>query len=536
MRKSMLPAISYSSAAAAFFLLCCQASAGEEIQPPAIQKAAQASFPEFLAFLSLPNDAANAADIQKNADWLENAFRKRGFETRQLANKDKPLVFAEYSRKIENARTILFYMHFDGQPVVPEKWAQASPWIPAVKRLKAAAIANAPALRPFTASQTADADRWEPVDPHLLYEETLDPELRIFGRSASDDKAPIMMFLTAIDLLKEQRIEPAIHIKVLLDSEEEKNSPGIAAVTAANRDLLRADAILIHDGPMHPSNRPTMIFGNRGVTFLRLTVYGPKTDLHSGHYGNYVPNPAQRLAALLASMKDEDGRVKIAGFYDGVRLTDEERKMLAAVPEDEEALKKRLGIAKPEKVGRNYQEALQYPSLNIRGFAAAQIGDKASNIIPATATAELDLRTTPGASAAYLTGLVEAHIRAQGYYLIGQAPADEERAAHDKIASATAGSSSDAAFTDTGAKVGAWVEAALAKTFSSRNGAAQIVKIRMMGGTVPTDKLVGTLNLPFVIVPLVNADNNQHTHNENLRIGHYLEGIRAFTGLLRTPF
>jgi acetylornithine deacetylase/succinyl-diaminopimelate desuccinylase-like protein len=190
-----------------------------------------------------------------------------------------------------------------------------------------------------------------------------------------------------------------------------------------------------------------------------------------------------------------------------------------------------------EKVGRNYQEALQYPSLNIRGFASAQIGDKASNVVPATATAELDLRTTPGASAASLTGLIEAHIRAQGYYLVDRTPTDEERAAHDKIASSTyPQGSSDAAFTDTGAKVGAWVDAALAKTFESGSGPAQLVKIRMMGGTVPTDKLVGTLNLPFVIVPLVNADNNQHTHNENLRIGHYLEGIRAFTGLLQTPF
>jgi acetylornithine deacetylase/succinyl-diaminopimelate desuccinylase-like protein len=535
MRKSVLPAI-LSLCAAACLLLCWQASASEQIQPPAIQKAAQASFPEFLEFLSLPNDAVNAKDIQKNADWLETAFRKRGFKTRQLANKDKPLVFAEYSRKIENAKVILFYMHFDGQPVVPEKWAQASPWVPTVKRLKAAAIANAPALRALTASQTADADRWEPADARLLFEEALDPELRIFGRSASDDKAPVMMFLTAIDLLREKGIEPAINIKVLLDSEEEKNSPGIAAVSAANRDLLSADAILIHDGPMHPSKRPTMVFGNRGVAFLRLTVYGPKTDLHSGHYGNYVPNPAQRLAALLASMKDEDGRVKIGGFYDGVHLTDAERQMLAAVPEDEEALKKRVGIAKAEKVGRNYQEALQYPSLNIRGLASAQIGDKASNIIPAAATAEIDLRTTPGASAAYLIGLAEAHIRTQGYYLIDRAPTDDERAAHDKIASAVAGDSSDAAFTDTGASVGTWVEAVLAKTFESGSGPAQIVKIRMMGGTVPTDKLVGTLNLPFVIVPLVNADNNQHTHNENLRIGHYLQGIRAFTGLLQTPF
>jgi acetylornithine deacetylase/succinyl-diaminopimelate desuccinylase-like protein len=523
-------------AAAAVLLFSGPVSAEQQIEPFFIQRAAQASFPEFLEFLSLPNDAVNTADLQKNADWLEAAFGRRGFKTRRLANKDKPLVFAEYFPKIENAKTILFYMHFDGQPVVPEKWAQASPWVPVVKHLKAAAATDARALPAFTASQAADADRWEILDARVLQRGTLDPELRIFARSASDDKAPIMMFLNAMDLLKEKGVEPAINIKVLLDSEEEKNSPGIAAVAAANRDLLSADAILIHDGPMHPSNRPTMIFGNRGVTFLRLTVYGPKIDLHSGHYGNYVPNPAQRLAALLASMKDEDGRVKVAGYYDGVRLTDHDRQMLAAVPEDEEALRRRVGIARAEKVGRNYQEALQYPSLNIRGLASAQTGDKASNIIPATAVAELDLRTAPGASASYLTEAVKAHIRSQGYYLIDNAPTDEERATHDKIASAAVGDGSDAAFTDTGAKVGAWVETTLEKTFSNATEPAHPVKIRMMGGTVPTDKLVGTINLPFVIVPLVNADNNQHTHNENLRIGHYLAGIQAFTGLLLTPF
>jgi acetylornithine deacetylase/succinyl-diaminopimelate desuccinylase-like protein len=534
--RHILAVLNRCAAAAVLLLMSPAAGEPQKFEPTAIQKAAQASFPEFLALLSLPNDAVNAADIRKNVDWLETAFQKRGFNTRQLPNNGKPLVFAEYRGKIDHAKTILFYMHFDGQPVVPEKWAQESPWIPAVKRLKANADAKPAPLRTFTLVQNISSNQWEVADPHVLYEETLDPELRIFSRSSSDDKAPIMMFLAAFDLLKEKGIEPAINVKVLLDSEEEKNSPGIAAVTAANRDLLQADAILIHDGPMHVSNRPTMIFGNRGVTFLRLTVYGPKSDLHSGHYGNYVPNPAQRLAALLASMKDGDGRVKVGGYYDGIHLTETERQMLAAVPEDEEALKKRVGIAKSEKVGHNYQEALQYPSLNIRGLSSGQVGEKASNIIPATATAELDLRTTPGASATYLTAALQDHIRAQGYYLIDREPTDEERAAHDKIAAVSVGDGSDAAFTDAGAAAGAWVQTALEKAFAQGNEPPQIVRIRMMGGSVPTDKLVGTLDLPFVIVPLVNPDNNQHTHNENLRVGHYLQGIRAFTGLLQMPF
>src|SRR5262249_38730804 len=196
---------------------------------------------------------------------------KRGFKTQQLPNNGKPLVFAEYPKVIPNARTILFYMHFDAQPVVPEKWSQPSPWIPVIKHAKATTAPQPVPLPAIAPVQTSQADQWEAVDQQTLYGEKLDPELRIFARCASDDKGPVMMFLAAFDLLKARGIEPAINIKLLLDSEEEKNSPGMAAVAAAHRDLLRSDAILIHDGPMHPTNRPTLIFGNRGVTFLRLT-------------------------------------------------------------------------------------------------------------------------------------------------------------------------------------------------------------------------------------------------------------------------
>jgi acetylornithine deacetylase/succinyl-diaminopimelate desuccinylase-like protein len=423
------------------------------------------------------------------------------------------------------AKTILFYMHFDGQPVVPAQWAQKSPWTPVLKRATG---------RNATSSDPAQS--WEAIDEKLLTGDRVDPDWRIFARSSSDDKAPIMMFLTAFDVLKAASLDPAINVKVLLDSEEEKGSPSIGTVVKAHKELLRADGIVIHDGPMHASNRPTIIFGNRGNTIVQLVVYGPKSNLHSGHYGNYVPNPAQRLAALLASMKDEDGRVTVAGYYEGVKLSEAERSIMRAVPDDEEALRKRVGIARPEQVGRNLQEALQYPSLNIRGMEAAAVGEKGANILPSKAVAELDLRTTPGASASYLVGLLEKHIRDRGWYLTAGEPSDEERAQHDKIASLTVGRGSDAAFTDLNSPLGAWVQASLARSFAKDGKPAETVRIRMMGGSVPTDKLVEAMGLPFVIVPLVNADNNQHSFDENVRIGHLFDGTRAFTGLLRASF
>lgn len=494
------------------------AAQGDGISAALMQRTAQANFPEFLEALALPNDAINAEDIRKNADWLEIAFRKRGFTTRQLPNDGKPLVFAEFGRHVPNAKTVLFYIHFDGQPVIPEQWAQKSPWIAVLKQRNA-------------------SGRWEEIDRNRLLSGEINPDWRLFGRSTSDDKGPIMMLLTAFDVMKAAGLEPRINVKVLLDSEEEKGSPRIGDVAAAHRDLLRADAIVINDGPMHESNQPTVVFGNRGNALVRLTVYGAKSNLHSGHYGNYAPNPAQRLATLLAGMKDDDGRVTVAGYYDGVKLNDADRKVLAEVPDDEVAIRKRLGIAKAESVGKNYQEALQYPSLNVRGMAAAAIGEKAANIIPSQAVAEIDLRTTPGADPAHLISAIERHIRGKGYYLTKGEPTDDERAKYDRIASLVSSrdGASPAAITPVDSPLGTWAQTALGKTFGSGGQPARTVRIRMMGGSVPTDKLVDALATPFVLIPLVNNDNNQHSFDENLRIGHFFDGTRAFIGLVRTP-
>lgn len=474
--------------------------------------AARASFAEYLDLLSLPSDSLVAADIRRNADFLERAFARRGFKTRQLANDGKPLVYAEFPAAPAGARTVLFYMHFDGQPVVPSEWSQPDPWRPVVKR--------------------REAGRWQPVDPALLGVEPLDPELRVFGRCAADDKAPIMMMLAAFDALNAAHAAPAYGVKVLLDSEEERGSPAMARVAAANRELLRADAIVIHDGPRHPSDRPTLVFGNRGIAEVTLTVFGPRAPLHSGHFGNYVPNPAMRLAQLLGSMKDDRGRVLVKGYYDRVRLTPAERQILAQAGDDEAAIRRRTGIARAEAVGGNYQEALQYPSLNVRGLASASVGDKAANIVPHRAVAELDLRTTPETPPEYLFQLLEAHVRSQGYHLVAGEPTDDERATYDRLAALTLSSGSHAERTPMDSPLGAWALRALQAT----DPGTVPVRQRMMGGSVPTDSLVEVLAAPFVIVPLVNADNNQHTFDENLRIGHYVDGVHTLLVLLRTPY
>ena len=156
--------------------------------------------------------------------------------------------------------------------------------------------------------------------------------------------------------------------------------------------------------------------------------------------------------------------------------------------------------------------------------------------MPSKAIAELDLRTTPEAGPELLVGLIEAHIKSRGWYLAKGEPTDAERASHDRIASLSVGRGSRAARTPIDSPLGAWVSGALAQAAGHDGAATSLVRIRMMGGSVPTDKLVDALSVPFVIAPLVNGDNNQHSYDENLRVGNYLDGVRVFARLLRTPF
>jgi acetylornithine deacetylase/succinyl-diaminopimelate desuccinylase-like protein len=482
----------------------------------AIAAAAVASFPEYFELLSLPNVSISPADVQRNAAWLEVAFGKRGFTTRLLENKGRPLVFAEYGGSRAPRRTVLFYMHFDGQPVIPSQWAQKDPFQPVVKR------------------RGLDGT-WTEVDRTELMKPGFDPELRVFARSSSDDKGPIAMFLAVFDILRAKKIDPAMNVKVLLDSEEEVSSPGIAGAVAANTALLAADAVVLFDGPSHASGRPTIVFGNRGEVGVTLTVYGPRAPLHSGHFGNWVPNPAMRLARLLSSTKDEDGRVTIPGYYARTNLADADRKVLAEVPDDEAVLKKRTGIAQPEKVGATYQESLQYPSLNVRGLASAGVGDKAANIVPRDAVAELDLRTTVESDPAYLLDLLKKHVEAQGYHLVDKEPTDDERARWPKLARLNAHLPTEAARQPVDSPVGRWASSAISGAWRG-DASAPLVRVRMMGGTVPTHEIVGPLKAPFVLVPVVNPDNNQHAYDENLRMGHYLSGMRTMAALLTAPY
>lgn len=459
-------------------------------------------------FVAIPNFGLNSTDIDKNIQWVDEAFRQRRFDTQILKTEGNPLFFAEQKINPE-LPTLLFYMHLDGQAVDRSKWDQDHPYHAVLKK-------------------KGENREWIEMEWSTLNNE-IDPEWRIFGRSASDDKGPIIAFLHAYDALIAESKTPKYNIKVVLDAEEEIGSTSLEKAVKQYRSILDADGLIINDGPVHPSGSPTLTFGCRGIMTLNMTVYGPIKPQHSGHYGNYAPNPIFRLSKLLSSMKDDNGKVLIKGYYDGIVLSDETKNILASVPDDEETIQDVLQIAEAEKVGTNYQESLQYPSLNARGISSAWVGAQARTIVPDNATVAIDMRLVPESDPDRLLAAIKNHIEGQGYHIVDHEPTYEERKLHPKVLFLYAGGATLPFRTDMDSPLGQWLEKTIKTEYQ-----IDPVKIRIMGGTVPISSFINELAIPAIIVPMVNPDNNQHSPNENMRIGLLRAAIRTFSAIMTT--
>ncbi len=464
---------------------------------------------EFWDLLAIPNVAADTTNIRRNAVFLRDRLARRGFTTAILPTDANPLVWGE--RRVPGAkRTLLLYCQYDGQPVHPPAWQQNDPFEPVLRDGKldagAAVLADARTRTQY------------------------DPEWRVYARAAADAKGPIIALFAALDALADAGLAPTSNIRVVMDGDEERGSPQLVPAIARYRDRLTADLMLVLDGPSHFDGRPTLVFGARGILTLQLTVYGPKVGVHSGNYGNWVPNPALRLAHLLASMKNDAGRVLVRGFATDVPpLAPAERALLDAVSNDDARLLTTFGIAAPERPDLSVQEALQFPTLNVRGLQSAFIGDQARTIIPDRAVAELDVRLVQETPAESLAARIVEHVRRQGYHLVDADPDDATRAAHDRIARVAVGKPALPAFrTSTLLPESRRVIEALTSTWGEPPAC-----IRNAGGTVPIAPFIAALGCPAILAPIVNFDNNQHEENENLRLGHLFRGIVTYAALLR---
>jgi acetylornithine deacetylase/succinyl-diaminopimelate desuccinylase-like protein len=462
---------------------------------------------EFADLLSIPNVASDAPNIRRNAGLISRMLEKRGVKTRLLEIPEAPpVVFGEIDTP-GATRTLIFYAHYDGQPVEPAKWVGGDPF------------------RPTLRSASLDAEGHDIPSP--AKDQKFDPEWRLYARSSGDDKAPIIAICAALDALRAGKIAVNSNIRFFFEGEEEAGSPHLAQIVEKHRDLLKADAWLICDGPVDQTRRQQVYFGARGVTGMEITVYGPRRELHSGHYGNWAPNPAMMLAKLLASMKDDDGRVLIKGFYDGVEaLTETEKRAAASAPDNDAALRSELGIAWTEGAGKRLVELINLPSLNIRGFLSSSVGATARNVIPSTATASIDIRLVKGIDHAKSVDRVIEHIRAQGYQVVESEPDQATRLKYPKIAKVVRQGGYNASRTSMDLPISKAVVAAVESARGS------VIKMPTLGGSVPLYIFTDNMKTPCVGVPIANHDNNQHSANENIRLQNLWDGIETMAALL----
>ena len=466
---------------------------------------------EFTTLLSIPNVASDTANIRKNAALIVEMMKQRGLNPRLLegATPDTPpAVYGEL--KVPGAqRTILVYAHYDGQPTDPKQWTGTQPWQPV---FRTAAIEAGGQIMPGPAPGTA-----------------INPDWRIYARSASDDKAGVMAILTAFSALKDKGIAITSNIKFFFEGEEEAGSPHLAEIINRHKELLEAEAWIICDGPTHQSGKKQVVFGARGDTNVDLTVYAAKRPLHSGHYGNWSPNPANLLARLLASMKDNDGRVTIDGWYSDVEpLGEAERRAIAEAPQFDEELKKQLGIKHTEGGGKGLLELINQPSLNINGFASGDVGNLARNVIPTTATAVLDLRLVKGNDHNRQVQRLIEHIRKQGYHVIDRDPTDAERAQHPLLARVNARAGGyNAERTRMDLPISKSVIEAVQSTSTDK-----IVLLPTSGGSLPLSIITERLKTVTITVPIANYDNNQHAENENIRLQNLWNGIETWAAIM----
>jgi acetylornithine deacetylase/succinyl-diaminopimelate desuccinylase-like protein len=458
----------------------------------------------FVELLSIPNVASDSVNIKRNAEFISELLEARNFEVQLLGVEGSPpAVYAE-RREPGADTTLMIYVHYDGQPVNPKNWS-SGPWQPVMR--------DAPV---------------EQGGRIVDMQAPFDPEWRIFGRSASDDKAPIIALTAALDAMDAAGIPLSVNLKLFLEGEEEAGSPHLWEMLTKYRDILGADLWLFCDGPVHQSRNWVLNYGVRGTYGFALTVYGANRPLHSGHYGNWTPNPIMLLNELIGTMRDSRGNVLVEGFYDQViPATDQEFAAIDAAPGVDEKLIEELGIGHPESDER-LELAILRPAMNLRGIRSGDVGALARNSIPTSASASIGLRLVPAQTPQYLKEIIEAHIRHQGYFISSEEPTAAARAIHDRFARLEWAGAGYPAYR-------APLDLPLAQSITSIMNQLhddKVIQSPTMGGSLPLYVIEEVIGAPILILPIANHDNNQHGSDENLRLQNLWDGIEIYSAIL----
>lgn len=467
---------------------------------------------EYLSFLSIPNLASDTVSLAKNATTIMKMMEASGIDHVQQLRSPSPGVAPVVYGEVKTpgaTETLVFYAHYDGQPVNPANWSTGlSPFVPT--------IGNGPLGDQFKILPVPDAST------------KINPDWRIFARGASDDKAGVMAILTAYRAMVASSLKPTVNIKFFFEGEEEAGSPHLQEIITAHKELLRSDLWIICDGPVHQSGRKSIVFGVRGDANMELTLFGAKKPLHSGHYGNWVSNPAWQLVQLLSSMKNEKGEVTIAGFYDDViPLSKAEKDALANLPSIEEQMKMELGIKDPERASLSLYGSYNLPSLNINGIKSADVGSLSANVIPVKAVASLDLRLVAGNDWKRQQEKVISHIKSKGYHVVEKPPTDEEREKYARLIQVDMKKGYNAQKTRMDLPAAKKIISAVQTTTND-----PLVLIPTAGGSLPLFLFEKYLGAVTITVPLANHDNNQHAENENIRIRNLWNGIETMASIM----
>ena len=456
---------------------------------------------EYLKLVSLPNIHGDAPALQRNAALLQEMMQKRGLDTALWqTSSGVPVVFGEKHVR-GAARTILFYVHYDGQPVDARHWHQPDPFVPVIRSAS------------IEAGGTPVTDLSVPSE-----------EWRIYARAAADDKAPITALLCALDALGGATKQ---NVKIILHGEEEGRGPGLEEVIAKYPDRLKSDLLVILDGPQHASGRPTIFYGARGGAGLDLTVYTAKQGMHSGNYGNWMPDANVRLAQLISAMVSPSGKVAIPGFTSDVPpFPPQVRAMMDAVPDQSAKMQQDFGVGSLDGAASSLQEGLNLPTFSIHQMKGGEVG----GVIAARADAQIAMRLVAENDPKVMVGRVTQFIRSQGYFITDKEPDVATLAAHARIARViprVAEGGSGAWRTDPNNPQAVFATNALRAAWGDR-----LVRIRTLGGGVPASPFIEAYHVPTVGVSLANYDDNQHSDDENMRLGNIFDGMVTLAALM----
>lgn len=308
---------------------------------------------EFLSIPSVSTAPEHAADVRKCGEWLVNHLRKIGLETVELhETPGHPIVYAEHCHAGPDKPTVLFYGHYDVQPVDPiELWTNP------------------------------------PFEPTYR-------DGKVFARGATDDKGQVFLHIKAMEALLATTVLP-VNVKILIEGEEEIGSINLTSYIEQNKERLACDTVVVSDTPLYGPGLPSLCYGLRGLCYMEIHVQGPNRDLHSGSYGGSITNPANALCEIISKLKDSHGRIAIPGFYDDViDLSVEERAEYAKLPFDAEAFKSGLDV--PSLFGEEGYTTLEHisgrPTLDVNGLHSGFTGIGAKTVLPAKASAKVSMR------------------------------------------------------------------------------------------------------------------------------------------------